>query len=58
MSLRLAINIGGEYIWIKPKNIYDIGKLGDFRLFLYVDENSEIIFYYGKEDNKYRQMFS
>ena len=57
-SIRIAIKLNGDYIWIKPKDLYEVGQFGVWSLFLHMDENSEIIFYAGKEENKFRQMFS
>jgi hypothetical protein len=57
-SIRIAIKLNGEYIWIKPDDLHEIGQFGEWHLFLHMDKNSEIIFYAGKEENRYRQMFS
>ncbi len=56
-SIRIAINLNGDYIWIKPTDLYELGQFGEWSLFLHMDENSEMIFYAGKEENKFRQMF-
>lgn len=57
-SIRLAIKLNGDYIWIEPNDLYELGKFGEWNLFLHMDKNSEVVFYAGKEENKYRQMFS
>lgn len=57
-SIRIAISLNGDYIWIEPKDLHELGQFGDWSLFLHMNENSEIIFYAGKEENKFRQMFS
>ncbi|MHA1488795.1 MAG: hypothetical protein ACTSRI_03975 [Promethearchaeota archaeon] len=57
-SIRLAIKLNGDYTWIEPKNLYELGEFGEWSLFLHMDKSSEIIFYAGKEEKKYSQMFS
>ena len=57
-SIRLAIKIENDYVWIKPDDLHELEKFGEWSLFLHMDLNSEIKFYAGKEDKKYRQMFT
>jgi hypothetical protein len=57
-SIRLAIKIKDDYLWIEPNDLHELGNFGEWTLFLHMDKNSVINFYAGKEDKKYRQMFS
>jgi hypothetical protein len=57
-SIRLALKLKGHYTWIEPNVLHELGEFGEWSLFLHMDKTSEIIFYAGKEENKYRQMFS
>ncbi len=57
-SIKLAIKYNGDYIWLEPNVLHELGKFGEWSLFLYMNKNSEILFYAEKEENKYRQMFA
>lgn len=53
-SIRLAIRLNGDYTWIEPNDLHELGEFGEWSLFLHMNKSSEIIFYAGKEEKEYR----
>ncbi|MFO8018696.1 MAG: hypothetical protein R6U96_08685 [Promethearchaeia archaeon] len=41
-SIRLAIKIKDDYLWIEPNDLHELGNFGEWTLFLHMDKNSVI----------------
>ena len=49
-SIRLSIKLNGDYTWIEPNDLHELGKFGEWNLFLHMDKTSETLF--NKENAK------